>query len=150
MNLSIFFHRIFKRKYSFLSIFFNIIFPDNIYAQQTKIPVSSAWTVEVTQDASVVPRRNLANIGTPFQQPHTTRRETVGVFYPPPSREETVSVFCPLPTGGEGVCAVELSTQSDAGCKKRKLISRRAFQCGHAKEENISNINISPNKYNEQ
>ena len=45
--------------------------------------VAAFWAgipVEVTQEAGVVPRRKRAAIGTPFQSPHTTRRETVGVF----------------------------------------------------------------------
>jgi len=33
--------------------------------------------VEVTQEAGVVPRCRNAAIGTPFQSPHTTRKETV-------------------------------------------------------------------------
>ena len=36
--------------------------------------------VEVTQEAGVVPRCRRAAIGTPFQLPHTIRRDTVGAF----------------------------------------------------------------------
>ena len=48
-------------------------------------PVSSAKTVEVTQESGVVPRYRSAAIRILFQSPHTTRRETVGVFYPTPT-----------------------------------------------------------------
>ena len=42
--------------------------------------VSSVNTVEVTKKAGLVPRRRRAAIGTPFQSPHTIRKETMGVF----------------------------------------------------------------------
>ena len=51
--------------------------------------VAALWTgipVEVTQEAGEVLRRRRATIRTPFYSPHTTRREMVGVFYPPPKR----------------------------------------------------------------
>ena len=35
------------------------------------------------QEAGVVPCRRRDAIGTPFKSPHTTRKETMGVFYPP-------------------------------------------------------------------
>ena len=47
--------------------------------------VATFWAgirVEVTQEARVVSRCRRAAIGTTFYLPHTTRRETVGVFYP--------------------------------------------------------------------
>ena len=48
--------------------------------------VAAFWAgipVEVTQEADVVLRCRRAVIGTPFYSPQTTRRETVGVLYPP-------------------------------------------------------------------
>ena len=50
--------------------------------------VAAFWAgipVEFTQEADVIPCRRRAAIGTPFKSPHTTRRETVGVFYPSPT-----------------------------------------------------------------
>ena len=46
--------------------------------------------IEATQETGVVPPRRRAVIGTPIYLPHTTRRETVGVFYSPPTGEEIV------------------------------------------------------------
>ena len=49
--------------------------------------VSAFWPsvpVEVTNEDGLVPRCRLAAIGT-YDTPHTTRRETVGVFYSLPT-----------------------------------------------------------------
>ena len=49
--------------------------------------VAAFWVgipVEVTQEAGVIPRCRRAVVGTPFELPHTTHRETVGVFYTRP------------------------------------------------------------------
>ena len=47
--------------------------------------VFSSLTVEVIQEAGVVPCCRRAAIGTPYLSHHSTRRETVGVFYQPPT-----------------------------------------------------------------
>ena len=50
--------------------------------------VAAFWAgipVEVTQEAGVVPRCRCAVIEIPFQSPHTTRKETVDVFYRQPT-----------------------------------------------------------------
>ena len=49
------------------------------------ITVPAVWSgilVEVIQEAGVVSRYRHAAIATPFSSPHTTRRETVGIYYP--------------------------------------------------------------------
>ena len=56
---------------------------ENSIAFWAGTPVFSAKTVKVTQETGVVPRRRRTANGTPFESPHTTRRETVDVFYPP-------------------------------------------------------------------
>ena len=43
--------------------------------------------LEFTQEAGVVPCHRCSAIRTPFQSPHTTRREVVCVFYSPPIEE---------------------------------------------------------------
>ena len=51
--------------------------------------VAAFWVgipVKVTQEAGVVPRCRRAAIGTPLLPAHTTRREKVSEFYPPPTR----------------------------------------------------------------
>ena len=50
--------------------------------------VAAFWAgipVDFTQETGGVPCRRRAAIGTPFNSPLTTRRETVGVFYPSPT-----------------------------------------------------------------
>ena len=58
--------------------------------------------VEDTQEAGVVPRcKRAANEILPFQSPHMTRRETVGVFYLCPQRVGW-GLSCSLEKGAQG------------------------------------------------
>ena len=48
--------------------------------------------VKVTHKFRIVPRYRRAAIGTPSQASHMTRRETVGVFYPPPTGGQSFDI----------------------------------------------------------
>ena len=86
--------------------------------------VSTASTVEVTQEAGVVPRHRCTVIGTPFQSPHRTPRLTV-------------YIFCPSPTGEGGIHVYSSSNLSGHPLQKT---SRALYVCRHNVDRIICEI----------